>query len=606
MNKTLALLALPFTGERMVVSQRQEDVQMIFEHLHRYFVAAEICVARDVLDIACGEGYGANLIAQKALKVIGMDNSARAIRHARAKYRSENLKFMTGDCLKIPLPRAAVDVVISFETIEHISHHARFLQEIKRVLRPGGVLVISSPDKAEYTERLGLHNPFHVHELYRTGFLDLLRRHFANCLPMQQRLVGGSYIAADEHSQHKPLKYGTHRGDFFGGTFTEGVHEGVYCVAVCSDGPIPELRIGLFENRLNSAQMWNLFETAPQRAEEFQASQGRLRSLDDQLRQRDENISARNQVPELQMEALHNELQAARAKEAQAATRLDELNQEIVRRGEWGQALERELQAARAREAQAATKLGELNHEIVRRGEWGQELERELDSVRENLEQRDKVGVQLRLREEALQAEKKTRLELEIALQAATLAAEAGQQKALIAHDVEQRIWSERIQNTERELLKLREKVENSDLTLMHLRADVAKKHDQAVDLTARLLASELEVDRMRASQVSSTEERVAMTRKHEASRQESVARYEQQLIASQKQLASALAEIQRAMLWGKTQSEELRRERLTSAELHQQTHELRQMKVSWSWKVTAPLRRMHQLLGDPLYRRKP
>ena len=103
-----------------------------------------------VLDIACGEGYGANLLAFVASKVIGVDLDAGTIAHAKAKYRRRNLHFVQGSCTEIPCEDHSIDLVASFETIEHISEHDAFLSEIKRVLAPGGILVISSPHKAEY------------------------------------------------------------------------------------------------------------------------------------------------------------------------------------------------------------------------------------------------------------------------------------------------------------------------------------------------------------------------------------------------------------------------------------------------------------------------
>jgi len=461
--------------------------------------------------------------------------------------------------------------VVSFETIEHISQHATFVAEIKRVLRPGGVLVISSPDKMEYSERLGVHNPYHVGELYRGNFLGLLGQHFRNCLPMQQRMVGGSYIAADNHKSRPPPIYGTYRGDFLGGTFTEGVHEGIYCVAVCSDGPLPKLRLGLFENRLYSAQMWNLFETAPQRATEIQEFRDRLRTLGEQLPGGEKELAATKRVTEQQqMEALRNECEAARASVAQSES-----------------------------------KLLELSAEVVRRGEWGRGLERELVEIRVNLAERKNAEDQMRLREEALQSEKKTRLELQSALQEARFAAEAGQQKMSFAHDVERRSWREQMQGFETEIAKQRERAESSELTVVSLRAEVERKHEQARDLTMQRLANEREVERIREELEKEKGERSGDERKRNVSHEESLSRYEQQLLASQTQLAAALAECQRAMLWGNTVAEQLRHERTGSAERPGHEHELMQMKTSWSWRLTAPLRRIHQALGDPLYRRK-
>ena len=161
------------------------------------------------------------------------------------------------------------------------------------------------------------------------------------------------------------------------------------------------------------------------------------------------------------------------------------------------------------------------------------------------------------------------------------------------------------MQGFETEIAKQRERAESSELTVVSLRAEVERKHEQARDLTMQRLANEREVERIREELEKEKGERSGDERKRNVSHEESLSRYEQQLLASQTQLAAALAECQRAMLWGNTVAEQLRHERTGSAERPGHEHELMQMKTSWSWRLTAPLRRIHQALGDPLYRRK-
>src|SRR5215207_9384045 len=155
---------LPDTGERLHTDVCDNNT---LEHLHRYGIALDFCRGRRVLDVASGEGYGSNLLASVAEGVKGVDISEDAVSHARLKYRRPNLEYLQGSADAIPLPDASIDTVVSFETIEHHDRHAEMLAEIKRVLRPNGVLVISSPDKLNYTDIPGVINPFHVKELYR-------------------------------------------------------------------------------------------------------------------------------------------------------------------------------------------------------------------------------------------------------------------------------------------------------------------------------------------------------------------------------------------------------------------------------------------------------
>ncbi len=122
------------------------------EHLHRYALAADICGGKDVLDIASGEGYGSNLLAQAAKTVIGVDISTEAIDQAKAKYVRPNLRFLRGAADAIPLDSSSIDVVVSFETLEHHDKHEEMLSEIKRILRPNGLLIISTPDKRFYSD----------------------------------------------------------------------------------------------------------------------------------------------------------------------------------------------------------------------------------------------------------------------------------------------------------------------------------------------------------------------------------------------------------------------------------------------------------------------
>jgi ubiquinone/menaquinone biosynthesis C-methylase UbiE len=117
--------------------------QIAFEHFHRYCLARDLVVGRDVLDIASGEGYGAAILAGTARSVVGVEIDAASVEHARAAYPLPNLRFEQGDALRLPLPDDCLDVVTSFETLEHLADHEGFLAEIRRVLRPGGVCLLS-------------------------------------------------------------------------------------------------------------------------------------------------------------------------------------------------------------------------------------------------------------------------------------------------------------------------------------------------------------------------------------------------------------------------------------------------------------------------------
>ncbi len=158
------------------------------EHWHRYHAIQHLVADKRVLDVACGEGYGSALLSRVASAVSGVDISNDAITHATAKYLTQkNLKFTEASCTQLPFTDHSFDVVVSFETIEHITEHDAFLDEIKRVLTVDGLLIISSPNKAEYSDARNFQNEFHVKELYRDELATLIAKRFEHARWLSQR-----------------------------------------------------------------------------------------------------------------------------------------------------------------------------------------------------------------------------------------------------------------------------------------------------------------------------------------------------------------------------------------------------------------------------------
>lgn len=182
---------LAFTGERFVPEVKG---QLAYEHFHRYALAARYVSGRVVLDVASGEGYGSALLARYARSVVGVDVSQEAVNHAQRKYASlTNVSFLQGRCEELPFAESTFDVVVSFETIEHIAEQRRFLQEVRRVLKPDGLLILSSPNRAAYRKD-SAQNPFHVHEVDRAELESLLRGVFPSIRLLGQRLTFSSYV----------------------------------------------------------------------------------------------------------------------------------------------------------------------------------------------------------------------------------------------------------------------------------------------------------------------------------------------------------------------------------------------------------------------------
>ncbi len=188
---------LEFTGERFVPGIEGE---IAYEHWHRYAFARPLCAGRRVLDVACGEGYGSALLADVAAAVVGIDAADEAVTHARATYaRRANLRFVRASAAALPLADASVDVVVSFETIEHLPQalQPRMLAEIVRVLADGGVLLLSAPNPVEYSQARGYRNPHHLHEPPRDELDALLAPSFPACRWYRQRRLFASALWAE-------------------------------------------------------------------------------------------------------------------------------------------------------------------------------------------------------------------------------------------------------------------------------------------------------------------------------------------------------------------------------------------------------------------------
>jgi len=128
------------------------DSETEFEYFHRYCLARDLCQGLDVLDVASGEGYGCSILANVARNVTGVDVDPGAIAHARTTYGGENLRFIQGSALELPLGDASVDAVVSFETLEHVREHARFMRKSSAYCAPADGLS-SVPPSAQFTPR---------------------------------------------------------------------------------------------------------------------------------------------------------------------------------------------------------------------------------------------------------------------------------------------------------------------------------------------------------------------------------------------------------------------------------------------------------------------
>lgn len=232
---------IDWTGERCV--PWASDAQVVYEHLHRYLWAAPLVADRRVLDLASGEGFGAAILARLAASVVGVDVDEQTVEHSRLNYERDNLTFEVGDAHDLSrLEDGSFGAIVAFEMIEHVEDQERVFDEVRRVLAPEGILIISTPDREAY-QQASPDNPYHVRELDREEFVQLLGSRFAHVSTFGQRTITGSAVAALEDSD---AEAGSDARSFFiqqrDGHWQ--VNDGLaplYIVAVASDGALPPM-----------------------------------------------------------------------------------------------------------------------------------------------------------------------------------------------------------------------------------------------------------------------------------------------------------------------------------------------------------------------------
>lgn len=186
-------------GERFIPGEGPSMTAL--EHLHRYHFVLALVKGMSVVDLGCGIGYGSALLAGKARSVIGIDISEESIKHARERYPANNLEFRVASAFATDLPAGSADVVVCFELIEHIMEQEALLDEIRRILKPAGILVMSTPNIGEYHVRRTDHNPFHCKELTRGELRGFLDSRFAHVHLFGQFEASGTTLVPEDHAE---------------------------------------------------------------------------------------------------------------------------------------------------------------------------------------------------------------------------------------------------------------------------------------------------------------------------------------------------------------------------------------------------------------------
>lgn len=328
---------MEFTGERVVPGKVEPD--LFNEHLSRYLFARPLVEGRCALDAGCGTGYGTAVLAQMARKVLALDVSAEAVAFARTSYPARNVDFLVADCRQIPLSSQTIDTAVCFEVIEHIAEQEALLKEICRVLRPDGLLAISTPNRIYYTEERKEVNPFHVREFNFEEFLTLLKRFFAHVEVAFQNHVSSLYVG--DPRQRRPLRSEMEPAE---GDLERTSH---YFVAICSNAPMGDRSC---DPLVYLPASGNLLR---ERDHHIQSQQERIRALDLKV------------------------LEQQREYEAQSEWCL-QLNQQMQERTEWAQRLEQRIHELDTRVEELQQQQLNLEAELQHRTDWAERLNQEV------------------------------------------------------------------------------------------------------------------------------------------------------------------------------------------------------------------------------------
>ncbi len=370
---------MKFTGERVI--PEEGDADLLNEHRARYLFAQRFSAGKTVLDVACGAGYGAALLGEKAAAVFGVDLSAEAASHARRHYGSPKVHFAQSNCLTLPFPSGQFHLVTAFEIIEHLEDPEAFLSELQRVLHPAGLLVLSTPNRLYYTEERDEVNPFHVREFSFAELEETLKPLFPHRAILFENHVAGLMVSGpdaeanfQEHSADSILQAeeeaeAEEEKDSVAGSKErkekreKAAH---FFVALCSSRPLDPTRPLLY---------------LPSTGNVLREREIHIHLLQEHLAQ------ARTQVGEAQQQAqkleqlLEERTQWARELDRQLSVKADyivQLQADHHSKVQWALSLQQEVEQARAA-------LQKLQQEFEERTAWALNLNKELEQRREEL-----------------------------------------------------------------------------------------------------------------------------------------------------------------------------------------------------------------------------
>jgi len=379
---------LDFTGERFIPGQG--GARIAYEHLHRYYLALRWAKGRRVLDVAAGTGYGAALLAGVAQWVWGVDIDAGSVRHGQKSCIAANLDFLQGDAVRLPVRSRSMDFVVGFEVLEHVERQEDLVAEMARVVVPDGIVLLSTPNRAAYSDARHYRNPFHVREFYRDEFLALLGRHFSFIRLMEQQVRAGSLVSSRESAEAEAEVIARSVGN-------SPPSDPMYFLALCSPGSsgatLPEASafLDVGDGLLREADG----EIARLNREMQEAIDRRDQVIRDLQSQMAAEIAARDELVRRLQADIEGRTRWVRELESEVQTRdraLQELQVEMDSRTRW----ERQLSDEIAARDEA---IRQLQHEFDERTRWAVELTGEVaardERLRRTNEELDRVAAHL-------------------------------------------------------------------------------------------------------------------------------------------------------------------------------------------------------------------
>lgn len=390
---------IEFTGERVIPGEVNDDLWA--EHISRYAFAQRYARGR-VLDIGCGTGYGLIEIAPRVHFAIGIDPASDAIAYARTHYPAANVQFLQASADILPFPDHFFRLVTAFEVIEHLASWSDLVREAARVTHPGGVFLVSTPNKRYYAESRAEHgpNPFHAHEFEYQDFRDALAGRFAHVtIFLQNRQESFSFVPVDTSAA---------RPDAHLEQSASPAQDANFFVALCSAEPhdsapflyVPhaanllrerERHIHLLQDELRQTKQWLEQLIADHKA--LQDSHvDQTRHLETQNRWA-LDLESRWRAAQQRIDQLQQELQTEQAAASQTIDaynrKVAELEEENRAKTQWAldteARLTHELSIKSAELAGTVRLLDSAEATVVERTRWAQDLQKQVEHLEAQL-----------------------------------------------------------------------------------------------------------------------------------------------------------------------------------------------------------------------------